>query len=315
MPRRCRVKGCEKRPIYGFPHALEDKAGKNCTNSTDNRGKNTSSNDVEAKCKEEYDGDYKPFSEYAYEEFILGYPIGEEGFQQQMEDPHAVDEPSQSSVRYGDTQDILVDKTLPSTLSLAQNMSSSTLSSVSSCTTGSSTSPMPSDVPMATKRSKQIGSAQTMIFCRMHKMPGMTDVVSRRCEWIGGCNKRPLYGFPGERATVCASHKAKGMVDRKSRYMESPLFLSLVCIYVITLESPCLPLFIFKHIDNVLLSIVTQCRVMLSGGREPCFASNMHHRECIMLCPLDAFFLIAQRERVLHCKGKGTPNFGRIAEH
>ncbi len=88
-------------------------------------------------------------------------------------------------------------------------------------------------------------------------MPGMIDVVSRRCEWKLGCTKRPLYGFPGERPKVCARHKTEGMVDRKSRYMGSPFSLiAHVCVYVVTLKSPCPPLLILKHTGIVLLVIV-----------------------------------------------------------
>ncbi len=256
MPRRCPVTGCSKRPIYGFPNVLEDKARKDCTNSTDAfRWKNSASNCVAVDCNDEEEtGRRELLSECAYDEFLMGCPIEKEKLGQQMEDPHSVVYPVQSHTRYLDTDDFLMDKAIPPSLALAHNVSSSTLSSVSSCTTGRSTPPLPSDVLIVTKRSKQACSVQSMIFCKFHQMPGMVDVVSRRCEWKGGCTKRPLYGYPGERASVCASHETENMIDRKSRYMELPLFLPLVCIYDITLQSPC-PLLLHTQTDRRCLAI------------------------------------------------------------
>eukprot|EP00904_Undaria_pinnatifida_P007388 jgi/Undpi1/377/HiC_scaffold_1.g00373.m1 len=45
-------------------------------------------------------------------------------------------------------------------------------------------------------------------FCATHREPGMIDVVSRKCQVEGGeCDRQPVYGWPGDRATRCGTHK------------------------------------------------------------------------------------------------------------
>mmetsp|Transcript_23460 Transcript_23460/g.60350 ORF Transcript_23460/g.60350 Transcript_23460/m.60350 type:complete len:102 (-) Transcript_23460:254-559(-) len=50
--------------------------------------------------------------------------------------------------------------------------------------------------------------------CAMHKLPGMVDVASRKCE-VEGCRTRPHYGMPDDgRAKRCAAHQLPGMIPR-----------------------------------------------------------------------------------------------------
>ncbi|CAM9759586.1 unnamed protein product, partial [Pylaiella littoralis] len=45
-------------------------------------------------------------------------------------------------------------------------------------------------------------------FCATHRQPGMVDVVSRKCQVESGdCDRQPVYGWLGERATRCGTHK------------------------------------------------------------------------------------------------------------
>ncbi len=279
MPRRCGAQGCMRRPIYGFPCSWKYNIAKNKMHSYDLLRENPWNTDVVVKREMDKRG-YGPLDKCKNEKFMPEYPIDEKPFQQKTVYPNTVVEQAQSSsiVPCFDTGANFMDTFLPpSTPMLVQSGSSSTISSVSSCTTCGSRPPSPIPLEGST-RTTQVSSAQT-VYCKLHKELGMIDVVSRRCEWGGGCIKRPLYGFPGERPAVCAGHRTLGMVDRKSRYMELSLFLSLVYIYVVTLERPYPPLFIFKHADGVLLATVTQCLVMLTWGKKPNFASNMHPRE------------------------------------
>ncbi|CAN0368361.1 unnamed protein product, partial [Ectocarpus sp. 13 AM-2016] len=50
-------------------------------------------------------------------------------------------------------------------------------------------------------------------FCASHRQPGMIDVVSRKCQVDSGdCDRQPVYGWPGERATRCGTHKLERTV-------------------------------------------------------------------------------------------------------
>ena len=49
--------------------------------------------------------------------------------------------------------------------------------------------------------------------CASHKEPGMVNVVSKRCEYPGGCDKLPNFGNPGGPATRCMALKELDMVD------------------------------------------------------------------------------------------------------
>ncbi len=262
MPRRCAFGRCVGRPIYGFPCIWNNKATEKNVTSNGKPRKNTSSyDDIEMMCKGDERG-AESWNECTNENPTLEYPI-DELFQEQMGDTSAVFQSAQlsSDIPYFDMQDAFMDKMLPSpTPTLVSSMSSSTISSVgtnTSCESPGPTLRIPSDVPTTRKRNRKGVNSVRAIFCKIHKKPGMIDVVSRRCEWKWGCTKRPLYGFPGGRPKVCASHKTESMVDRKSRYMGSSLFLiAHVCVHVVTFKNPCPPLFILKHTDIVLLVIV-----------------------------------------------------------
>eukprot|EP00903_Cladosiphon_okamuranus_P016086 g14850.t1 len=54
------------------------------------------------------------------------------------------------------------------------------------------------------------------VFCVSHKTVGMVDVKNKRCE-EEGCMKRGLFGYDGERARFCGTHRLQGMVDLKNK--------------------------------------------------------------------------------------------------
>jgi hypothetical protein len=55
-------------------------------------------------------------------------------------------------------------------------------------------------------------------FCSAHKMEGMIDVISKRCE---ECNKQAAFNFEGQtRGRFCSSHKAVGMINVKDKLCE-----------------------------------------------------------------------------------------------
>ena len=57
-------------------------------------------------------------------------------------------------------------------------------------------------------------------FCASHKMDGMIDVKSKRCEH-DGCNvMKPLFDLQGGKGRFCARHKMDGMIDVKSKRCE-----------------------------------------------------------------------------------------------
>ncbi|CAN0362963.1 unnamed protein product, partial [Hapterophycus canaliculatus] len=48
------------------------------------------------------------------------------------------------------------------------------------------------------------------IFCAMHALPGMVDVLNPQCS-MDDCLEIPTFGFVGEQPTFCMAHKAHGM--------------------------------------------------------------------------------------------------------
>lgn len=50
----------------------------------------------------------------------------------------------------------------------------------------------------------------------MHKLPGMVDVKSPKCE-TQTCYKQPCCGHLGAKARFCSEHKQEGMVNLKVR--------------------------------------------------------------------------------------------------
>ncbi len=235
MPRRCAVEGCAIRPIYGDPSLLNDRAAENdSTVDDDPRGKTSHFVDIEIKSER----DSESWDERNDENPTLLSPMSRL-FQQQMKDDSAVIQPVQllSDPPCFYTQADFTDKMSPSSdPTLVSSVSSSTISSVctnTSCELSRPSSPVPSYVRKKGKRNPTRNRPLRFIFCKVHRKPGMVDVVSRRCKWKLGCTKRPLYGFPGDRPQVCASRKTEGMVDRKSRYLGSCLFsIHCVCSYM-----------------------------------------------------------------------------------
>lgn len=52
-----------------------------------------------------------------------------------------------------------------------------------------------------------------------------------RCEYVS-CHKQPNYGYEGQRACFCSTHKLPNMVDVKHRY-DVIIYLDVdVCVYV-----------------------------------------------------------------------------------
>jgi hypothetical protein len=55
-------------------------------------------------------------------------------------------------------------------------------------------------------------------FCSAHKLPGMQDVISKRCE---DCAKQAAFNFEGQsRGRFCSSHKSPGMINVKDKLCE-----------------------------------------------------------------------------------------------
>ena len=79
-------------------------------------------------------------------------------------------------------------------------------------------------VDLVTKRCNFPGGCDTMpsyglpgtraIRCQAHKEPGMLNVNERLCNFPGGCAKQTSFGLPGERTTRCLTHKEPGMVSK-----------------------------------------------------------------------------------------------------
>ena len=64
------------------------------------------------------------------------------------------------------------------------------------------------------------GKRGTAVRCSHHKLPGMVDVVSKTCNWEGGCKSQASYGhltLDGKRDSAarsrCRQHREPGMVD------------------------------------------------------------------------------------------------------
>ena len=54
----------------------------------------------------------------------------------------------------------------------------------------------------------------TGLYCVKHKLPGMNDVLSKKCAHVEGCTRQPKFNIPGaKRALYCAKHKTEVMVD------------------------------------------------------------------------------------------------------
>lgn len=59
------------------------------------------------------------------------------------------------------------------------------------------------------------------IYCANHKLPEMTDVMNKRCEFAG-CDKQPSFGTEWKKPIYCANHKLPEMKDIKHRLCQSP---------------------------------------------------------------------------------------------
>ena len=57
-------------------------------------------------------------------------------------------------------------------------------------------------------------------FCAVHKLPGMVNVVSARCQMCAVLN--PKFNFEGLRGQFCGTHRQPGMVDVRSPRCEEP---------------------------------------------------------------------------------------------
>jgi EsV-1-7 cysteine-rich motif len=56
------------------------------------------------------------------------------------------------------------------------------------------------------------------ILCKEHKREGMIDVLHKRCQFEGGCEKIPAYNARGEtKGILCKEHKREGMIDVVSK--------------------------------------------------------------------------------------------------
>ena len=53
-------------------------------------------------------------------------------------------------------------------------------------------------------------------YCFMHKLVGMVNVVSKRCQHID-CDKHPSFALQGCRPRYCFSHKLGGMINIKNK--------------------------------------------------------------------------------------------------
>jgi EsV-1-7 cysteine-rich motif len=54
-------------------------------------------------------------------------------------------------------------------------------------------------------------------FCSLHKDPDMVDITKSKLCSEDGCNKQPTFGFAGETATHCKTHRHEGMIDVNHR--------------------------------------------------------------------------------------------------
>ena len=67
------------------------------------------------------------------------------------------------------------------------------------------------------KRSSYGYKGEIAKFCASHKMKGMINVVSKRCAHQG-CDKHPFYGYIGKGCKFCADHKMEGMINAKYKH-------------------------------------------------------------------------------------------------
>lgn len=76
----------------------------------------------------------------------------------------------------------------------------------------------PNPPPLAAESTKSYGFLDDRVRrrCRLHKLPGMVDVKSPRCEFPM-CGKQPCCGHLGAKARFCSAHKQDGMVNLKVR--------------------------------------------------------------------------------------------------
>ena len=56
-------------------------------------------------------------------------------------------------------------------------------------------------------------SEDNPIYCSLHKLENMVDIVNKKCE-IKGCNVRPSFNYEGEDKSIyCSNHKLENMVN------------------------------------------------------------------------------------------------------
>jgi len=58
-------------------------------------------------------------------------------------------------------------------------------------------------------------------FCVLHRLEGMSVPDGKRCEHKS-CTKRKMFGFPGQQVHFCGTHREPGMTDLVSKRCEAP---------------------------------------------------------------------------------------------
>src|SRR3989338_6074419 len=72
------------------------------------------------------------------------------------------------------------------------------------------------------KRSSFGYANKLAMFCVSHKLEGMIDVKSKRCQFPG-CITQPTYGEIGSKLAIfCVSHKLESMIDVKHKRCQFP---------------------------------------------------------------------------------------------
>lgn len=56
-------------------------------------------------------------------------------------------------------------------------------------------------------------SKANLMYCALHREPGMVDLRNKRGCTKEGCGKRATHAFDGEKPTMCAAHREVGMMD------------------------------------------------------------------------------------------------------
>jgi hypothetical protein len=161
-----------------------------------------------------------------------------------------------------------------------------------------------------------IDGERNALYCVIHKMSEMVDVISKRCNYVG-CKKQPTYNTEGEQtALYCTIHKKDGMVDVKNKKCS---YFGCTKHASYNIDGKTTGLYCFIHKKDEMVDIISKkcvypncktCPVYNIRGAKPlyCFTHkqsgmvDVKHKTCIYPeCTIRPTYNIEGKHLALYC--------------